>query len=163
MSQGQDWADHAMTPLRGLATKDYNAIYTAVGALGQTAGPRLALAVAALLAEPVRVLEEQRPSVVAGPTEMVGGVLRQVDAVADELEAILGSRPRHDCAGWDCANCHERDNAIRDLIESRNTPAGQVAPFQWTCPRCGGQQPSTSPHCPCMYDPAPSSEERSDG
>jgi hypothetical protein len=38
------------------------------------------------------------------------------NSASAELEAILGSRSRHDCAGWDCANCHERDNAIRDLL-----------------------------------------------
>lgn len=39
----------------------------------------------------------------------------------DDLEVILGSRPTHQCAGWDCANCLERDNAIRDLIARRPT------------------------------------------
>lgn len=34
----------------------------------------------------------------------------------DDLDSILGGRPAHDCAGWDCANCHERDNAIRALL-----------------------------------------------
>jgi hypothetical protein len=69
MSQGQDWVDAAMGPLRGLASKHYNAIYVAVGALGQSAGPRLAQAVAALLAEPVRVLEERVPSGAARPDD----------------------------------------------------------------------------------------------
>jgi hypothetical protein len=48
MSQGQDWVDRAMVPLRGLATPDYNGIYIAVGALGESAGPRLVEVIARL-------------------------------------------------------------------------------------------------------------------
>lgn len=56
-----------------------------------------------------------------GMKQAVAAFRRAIAAPTDDdLEAILGSRPAHDCAGWDCANCHERDNAIRNLLAARD-------------------------------------------
>lgn len=47
-------------------------------------------------------------------------------ASSDELEAILGQRPKHECAGWDCSRCEELDNALRDLFASRVASSGSA-------------------------------------
>lgn len=49
-------------------------------------------------------------------------VAENAQLLADELEAILGSRHAHECAGWDCSRCEEFDNALRDLLASRRSP-----------------------------------------
>jgi hypothetical protein len=52
------------------------------------------------------------------------------DELNDELEAIIGQRPSHDCAGWDCANCHDRDNQLRDLLARARTGEGRDKRYQ---------------------------------
>lgn len=54
MSQGEGWIDRICLPLwsAGLATADYNAIYTMVGKLGESEGRRLVQTILNILATP---------------------------------------------------------------------------------------------------------------
>ena len=93
-------------------------------------------------AEPAPVASRWRGDAVANQRQTqtfsappAAAVSETPDEEGDELEAILGSRPTHQCAGWDCANCHERDNALRELLAARRSEAGD-ADTQRLC-RCG--------------------------
>lgn len=59
----------------------------------------------------------------------------------DELEGILGSRSKHECAGWDCSMCEEFDNGLRDLVSrlaSRRAASGgdDTKVLFAGCPEC---------------------------